>query len=93
MSENKWVVLKQEDCLYCKKALDLLQAEGETVVEVIDIQTAPVLKDFMRACGLTTVPQVYYNGYLIGGFDGLEEWYYHKAHYEDAGVWSEDAPF
>lgn len=72
---NKWVVLKQENCLYCKRALDLLQDCSETDVEVIDLSTAPQIKDFVRACGLNTVPQIYRNGDRVGGFEDLVEYF------------------
>jgi glutaredoxin len=67
---SKWVVLKQDNCIYCTKALKLLEDLG-IEAEVIDISTAPQIKDFMKACGLTTVPQIYEEGYLIGGYDDL----------------------
>lgn len=96
MSENKWVVLKQENCLYCKKALDLLQERG-LEPEVIDLTTAPQIKDFIKACGLTTVPQVYLEGDRIGGFDDLEEHFAYQDFVEgmkrESAVWlaSDDA--
>jgi glutaredoxin len=77
MSKDKWVVLKQDRCEYCVKALDLLRLRG-VEAEIIDISTAPQLKDFMRACGLTTVPQIYQNGDRIGGFAELQLWFWER---------------
>jgi glutaredoxin len=70
VTKSKWVVLKQDNCRFCEKALWLLEALG-IEAEVIDLSTAPQLKDFLKACGLTTVPQIYEDGYLIGGYDDL----------------------
>lgn len=81
---DKWVVLKQDNCLYCKKALDLLQDRG-IEAEAVDLSTAPQLNDFIKACGLTTIPQVYLNGYLIGGFDDLQEFFSHKDAFSETG--------
>jgi len=65
-----WVVLKQPRCRYCTIAIDLLDKAGAEVT-ILDVSTNEGLKTFLKASGLTTVPQVFQHGHLIGGSDDL----------------------
>lgn len=53
-------------------AKELLLASGITHTE-FNITDHPSLLAFMNANGLRTVPQIYNNGLLIGGFTELNE--------------------
>jgi len=68
-----WVILKQPNCLYCVKALDILMKAGASV-RMLDVSTNRALKDFMEFQGLKTVPQIYHQGYRVGGSDVLEDY-------------------
>lgn len=68
---KKWVVITQDDCLYCTRARRLLQDIGEFNVITLNVKDHPGLKTFIQAQGLTTVPQIYCEGEWIGGFDDL----------------------
>lgn len=59
-------------CSFCTKAKELL-AEHGIGVEVVDV-TEPDNRDEFRMTGHKTIPQVYRNGTLIGGFNALEQW-------------------
>ena len=71
--EGKWVILGTNNCVYCKKVETMFHNLGVTYI-YYNIDPNPVLKDFVRSCGLTTVPQVYLNGYLIGGYDETNDY-------------------
>lgn len=70
MNKN-WVIWGRPGCSYCDKALALLKEKGQTF-QKFDVRQNPVLVDFMEASGMPlTVPQVFLNGHLIGGYDEL----------------------
>jgi glutathione-dependent peroxiredoxin len=70
---DKWVVLGTEGCPFCKKATDLITATGHFYT-YFDIDDHQAIKAFCNASGFKTVPQVFLNGYLIGGFTEVEEY-------------------
>jgi len=70
MTANNWVILGKDHCKYCTMAKDYLQKKGFEF-SYHDVTLAPDLKKFMKDCGLTSVPQVYLNGDLIGGYGDL----------------------
>lgn len=56
-------------CGYCTKAKDLF-AEHQITPILLDVDR-PVIKDTLKALGHKTIPQIYLNGKLIGGYDKL----------------------
>lgn len=72
MSDPKFVILGKELCPWCNKAEALLESKGFKY-KYIDVTAYQIIKDFLKACGLNTVPQVYMNGDLIGGYEDLVE--------------------
>jgi glutaredoxin len=73
MVEDKWVILGQKDCVYCDKVRTLFADSGYTYT-YYDISLYPMLKYFIQSCGLTSVPQVYINGFLIGGYEDTKDY-------------------
>lgn len=71
-SVNDWVVIGQNGCQWCDKALLLLKGLG---IEPLYLNASdhPVLKEFLGGNGLRTVPQVFRNGDRIGGFEQLSK--------------------
>lgn len=65
-----WVIFTQPDCKYCTRAINDLTEFGASVL-VLDISTNEGLKTFIRTSGLTTVPQIFHWGFLIGGAEDL----------------------
>lgn len=65
-----WTIISSDNCVYCKSAKALLKQEGLEFTE-FNIGDHPVLKDFALANNLFTVPQVFKNGRLVGGYDDL----------------------
>ena len=59
-------------CTYCTNAERLLHSKGVTVIEKVQIDTAPELKiAMMEKTGRRTVPQIYIGERHVGGFDDL----------------------
>ncbi len=59
-------------CPYCAKAKNLLKKKGAEFIE-IDVDQKPKERNVMeqRAEGSTSVPQIFFDGKLIGGSDEL----------------------
>lgn len=72
MVEDKWVILGQKDCVYSDKVQTMFNNLGlnYTYYDVTDTS----LKYFLRDSGLTTVPQVFLNGFIIGGYEDTKDY-------------------
>lgn len=64
-------MITQPACPWCEKAEQLLGLLGYSMTK--SSLDTPQKKAAFKASGFETVPQVYVNGYLIGGFDALAE--------------------
>lgn len=69
-----FVIVSKPDCPWCDKAKSLLRYREESFSE-FSVAEHPIMIDFLRANKMTTVPQIYYNGDLIGTYTDLEEWF------------------
>lgn len=59
-------------CPYCVMAERLLTQKGVTEIEKIRIDLDPPQRDaMMQRTGRRTVPQIYVDGFHVGGFDDL----------------------
>lgn len=59
-------------CPYCINAERLLKNKGVTVIEKINVDAQPELRQqMMEKTGRRTVPQIYIDDRHIGGFDDL----------------------
>lgn len=59
-------------CPYCVMAERLLTQKGVTEIEKIRIDLDPSQRDaMMQRTGRRTVPQIYVDGFHVGGFDDL----------------------
>lgn len=73
MSNSKWVIVGAARCSYCLKARHALEDRDIPFTYfAVDHPEGTPLKDFLKACGLTTVPQIYINGQRLGGWDELK---------------------
>ncbi|MFW6288044.1 MAG: glutaredoxin 3 [bacterium] len=71
--ENKIEIYSMERCPYCKKAKAFLKSKGLDFHEY-DIDDKKVkLEMKKRTNGAKTVPQIFIEDYLIGGFDDMME--------------------
>ena len=71
---NKWLIFSKDNCPYCDKAKFVLQNESE--VEVKNISSVASFREelFEMNPNARTMPQIFLNGELIGGFDDLVRW-------------------
>lgn len=64
-------VVAADYCPYCRMALQLLTNKGLTF-EHIDVTNNPELKEqYKKETGMSTIPQVFIKGKLIGGYSEL----------------------
>lgn len=69
---DHWVVLGKPGCGYCAQVNRLLDLVRVNFVSY-NIDHHPSLRDFLLNSGLNTIPQIFHNGKLIGGFNELKE--------------------
>jgi len=62
-------------CPYCIRAEQLLQRKGITEIEKIRVDIDPAKRQEMetRVPGARTVPQIFIDGFHVGGCDDLHE--------------------
>lgn len=67
-------IYSKDFCPYCKMAKDLFTSLGQSFEE-IDLTQHPERTDEMleRSGGRTTVPEIFIDGELIGGYDDLAD--------------------
>ncbi len=75
---DRWVIIGKDNCKWCFKAMTMFQTLG-VEYDYYNMDRREDLKDFLISCGLTTAPQIYLNGYLIGGYDDTVEWFEYNA--------------
>lgn len=69
-----YYMISKPDCTWCDKVKELFKQQNEDVV-VYDYQEHPMIVKLMFEAALKTVPQVWYNGTHIGGYEDLVEWF------------------
>ncbi len=70
----KWYVLGRDNCIYCDRTTDELEGRGE-VYEYFDYTENAMFLKLMFAANLKTVPQIWYGGQYIGGYDQLLQFF------------------
>jgi glutaredoxin len=68
---NNWVIIGRDGCSWCTKADALLREHG-FIPMYLNISEHDALLEFLRGSDLRTVPQVFNNGNLIGGYEQLK---------------------
>ncbi len=65
-------IYSAEYCSYCQQAKQLLDRKGIIYHEIrVDLDPAKKTEMIERAAGRRTVPEIFIDGELIGGFDDL----------------------
>ena len=70
---DKWAVVSRRDCKFCTDVMSLLK-DYNIDFEPFDIRHSPDLGDFLSCAGFTTVPQVFHNGKVVGGFSDTQRY-------------------
>jgi glutaredoxin len=68
------VIFSRDNCQWCDRAKELLIEKEEDFIEFIIPDCSEILT-FMKYNNLKTVPQVYLDGNLIGGYQELEAYF------------------
>ncbi len=71
-SENVYVIYTQKSCGFCVMAKELLEAHSQEYTEIAidkDNEAKTYVKGFAK-----TVPQIFFEKQLIGGYDELKEY-------------------
>lgn len=69
-------IYTKKNCPYCNKAKDFFTKQSLRFKEIpidSDISEVKYLEMYNRSNGCTTVPQIFINGYHVGGSDDLVE--------------------
>ncbi len=69
---NGYKIYSKKNCVACDQAKALLQSLGHGY-EVVDVMTSPTAQALFREKGFRSVPQVYFEGSLVGGFNELQQ--------------------
>jgi ribonucleoside-diphosphate reductase alpha subunit len=67
-----FIVYGKSDCPFCSKAIELLNNNKlkTAYIDITTIENQHILQEF-KSLGYTTVPQIFLNDELIGGYDDL----------------------
>ncbi len=67
-------VYSKRDCPFCHKAKELLREKGQKFTEIDVERNSEKLKEMLeRSRGRKTVPEIFIDGELVGGFDELRD--------------------
>ncbi len=69
----KVVVYSKTICPYCVRAKSLLDRKGVTYEEIMVDQDPQLFNDLKKRSGMLTVPQIFINDKLVGGYTELAE--------------------
>lgn len=69
----KFIIFSKPDCPWCTRAKELLLQHDSSYVE-IDVTNDETSKIFLKESNLKSVPQIYHNGRLVGGYLALENY-------------------
>lgn len=67
-----WTIMTKPGCNYCVKAKALLKRNNISFT-VADHDTPEKIERF-KSAGYTTFPQVFHDGFLVGGYTDLEDY-------------------
>lgn len=71
VSAKEVVMYTKSSCPYCVKAKDLLKSKNVAFREV-EVDSPEVIAEMVgRSAGRRTVPQIFINGFHVGGYDDL----------------------
>lgn len=72
-----FLIYGRDNCVWCDRAVALLENKGiDYTLIKINTETGENLQEFFDATNnARTVPQIFINGELIGGYDRLAEYF------------------
>jgi glutaredoxin len=70
----KFLIFSKPDCPWCTRAKDLLTVHDSSYIE-FNIDEDETARTFLKESNLKSVPQIYHNGRLVGGYLALESYF------------------
>ncbi len=70
MTTKHFVVMSKPNCPACVKTKAVLDLVGSTYTE-LDVSENEALRTFLQLSGVRSMPQVFLNGTLIGGYEAV----------------------
>lgn len=72
---DTWIVLGKDDCPWCDRVKYLIEdtAPGNIMIDYTNVRKSPHIMTMMEMAGMNTVPQVFFNGKHIGGYEAVKE--------------------
>lgn len=67
-------LITKDNCVWCDRAKRLIQDKGNEFV-AYHYEEHPMMKKLMFKADLKTVPQIWYNGTYIGGYEEIVNWF------------------
>ena len=69
---TKWIIYSKNQCPYCDKAKFALQHESDVTVKNINDDPAYFTELMEKNPAARTMPQIYKDDQLVGGYDNLK---------------------
>ena len=71
---DKWTIYTSDDCPWCTKVLKMIKAHTiQPTLWIRNITRIEEAREVWKMSGFKTVPQVYFNGKHIGGYEDTED--------------------
>lgn len=69
----KVVIYSKTYCPYCVRAKRLFESKGQDYEEIMVDSDPQIFNDLKKKTGMLTVPQIFINDQLIGGYTDLAD--------------------
>lgn len=69
----KVVIYSKQNCPYCVRAKNLLNGKGVAFEEIMVDNDPALYNNLKKQTGMMTVPQIFINDTLVGGYTDLAE--------------------
>lgn len=66
---NVVAIITKDKCVWCDKVKKMLREYPNVLIYEYNLNIEPIMLDFMVSAGFKTVPIVFHNGYLVGGYE------------------------
>lgn len=73
MAKAKVVIYSKQICPYCVRAKNLFQSKGVSFEEIMVDNDPALYEKLKQQTGMLTVPQIFINDELVGGFTDLAD--------------------
>ena len=78
LGDNMITIYTSNDCVFCKKAVQLCKEESYIYRELPITTTVLIRIEYLLGFKPKTVPQIFVNEQYIGGYTKLKEWHDNK---------------